>query len=305
MAHGVLPIVPTPFLPDGRPDHQGLRAVVDDGIAAGAAALVYPGVASEDVHLTSSERAECIRLVAETSAKRVPLIAGVNSADPAEMVELARTAASLGAGGIMAMAVPGMAPDFAGWFSRVADATGGLPIILQNLGAPRGAGLTVDAMAALAKAVSAIRYVKEETVPSGPGVSGVIAQAGDSLDGVIGGGGARYLFEELERGVVGTMPAIELLDLHVALMRAYAEGDRGRALELWERSVPLLLIQAPYRMRLTKLILKHRGLIAHDGVREPLPEMDTTLQRLVIELYARLSDVSADSRSKTPEVVHE
>ena len=40
-------------------------------------------------------------------------------------------------------------------------------------------------------------------------------------------------------------------------------------------------------MRLTKLILKHRGLIDCDAVREPLPEMDEALERLVIELYQR------------------
>ncbi|MCR8724639.1 dihydrodipicolinate synthase family protein [Frigidibacter sp. ROC022] len=301
---GVLPIVPTPFLRDGQPDHAGLRAIVDDAIAAGTSALVYPGVASEDVHLTAEERADCIRLVAEAAAGAVPLIAGVNSADPAEMVKLAETAAGLGAGGIMAMAVPSMAPDFAGWFNRIGAATGGLPIILQNMAGPRGAALSVEAMIDLAKAVPAIRYVKEETVPSGPGVSGLVAGASGALDGVIGGGGARYLFEELERGVIGTMPAIELLRLHVALMRAHAAGDRARALDLWERSVPLLLIQAPYRMRLTKLILKHRGLISHDGVREPLPEMDDRLERLVIELYERLPAEARELSAAAGTVAH-
>jgi dihydrodipicolinate synthase/N-acetylneuraminate lyase len=288
---GVLPIIPTPFDAAGRPDAIGLAGLVAYGVDAGAAALVYPGVASEDVHLSPAERAACMKVVAGELDGRLPLIAGVNSADPAEMVELARTARDLGADGIMAMAVPAMAPDAAGWFLKLEDATGGLPVILQNLGAPRGAGLTASAMLDLARAVPSIRYVKEETVPSGPAVSALVAGAEGCLEGVIGGGGARYLFEELERGAIATMPAIELLELHVALMDAYASGDRDRALALYERSVPLLLIQAPYRMRLTKLIMKHRGIIASDGVREPLPQMDETLERLVLELYDRLGDV--------------
>jgi 4-hydroxy-tetrahydrodipicolinate synthase len=294
--HGVLPIVPTPFDGNGHPDHSALRKVVRYAIDAGAAALVYPGVASEDVHLSAEERAGCMRVVAETANGEIPLIAGVNSADPAEMIALAKIATGLGAKAIMAMAVPAMAPDFAGWFDKMAAATGGLPIILQNLGAPRGAGLSVTQMLDLARAVPAIRYVKEETVPSGPGVSGLVAGGKDCLDGVIGGGGARYLFEELERGVVGTMPAIELLELHVAIMRAYAAGERERALALYERSVPLLLIQAPYRMRLTKVILAHRGLMDNASVREPLPEMDERLERLIVEFYERLSDVIDTSR---------
>lgn len=286
---GVLPIVPTPFAADGVPDTGSLRRLVDHGVDAGAAALVYPGVASEDVHLTVEERAECLGVVVAQVAGRVPVIAGVNSADPAEMVALAGTVASQGAKAIMAMAVPAMRDDLVGWFEKISQATGGLPIVLQNLFAPRGADLSAEEMIALAKAVPAIRFVKEEGIPSGPKVSALVAACGPDIDAVIGGGGARYLFEELERGAVATMPALELLDLHVALMTAYAGGRRDEALELYQRSLPLLLIQAPYRMRMTKLILKHRGLIETDLVREALPEMDDTLKQLTITLYDQLS----------------
>jgi 4-hydroxy-tetrahydrodipicolinate synthase len=143
----------------------------------------------------------------------------------------------------------------------------------------------------LAGAVPAIRYVKEEGVPSGPTVSRLVSAVGPDLDAVIGGGGARYLLEELDRGAVATMPAIELLSLHVALMTAYQAGRREEAVRLYEQSLPLLLIQAPYRMRLTKLILKHHSLIDTDLVREPLPEMDDTLKKLAIELYTRATRI--------------
>ena len=133
----------------------------------------------------------------------------------------------------------------------------------------------------------AIRYVKEEGVPSGPKISALVEHVGKEFAGVIGGGGARYLIEELDRGVIGTMPAIELLDLPVALLAAYAAGKRDRAVEIYERSLPLLLIQAPYRMRMTKLILKHRGIIADDTCREPLPSMDDKLKALTLEFFDR------------------
>lgn len=284
---GVLPIVPTPFALSGELDLASLRRVVNHAVDAGAAALVYPGVASEDIHLTTHERATCIDVVIQVTGGRVPVIAGVNSADPAEMVSLARGVTAQGADAVMAMAVPAMKDDFSGWFNRIGEAIEGRPIILQNLFAPRGADLSADQMLALAAAVPAIRYVKEEGIPSGPNVSKLVSAVGRDLDGVIGGGGARYLLEELERGAVATMPAIELLSLHVALMAAYQGGRRDDAVRLYEQSLPLLLIQAPYRMRLTKLILKHRGLIETDLVREPLPEMDATLKALAIDLYSR------------------
>ena len=102
---------------------------------------------------------------------------------------------------------------------------------------------------------------------------------------IIGGGGARYIFEELERGVIGSMPAIELLDLHIKLFSEYTSGNRENALKLYKDSLPLLMLQLPYRMRLTKLILYSQNLIKSKTVREPLPEIDGILQNLIIELY--------------------
>lgn len=286
---GVLPIVPTPFNDNGDVDTGALKALVEYGIQAGASALVYPGVASEDVHLSSDERRKALELVVMTAEDRIPVLAGVNSADPQAMVELAATVAELKVSGAMAMAVPAMGSEVETWFHRIAEALDGGIIVLQNLFAPRGADLSAEQMLALASAVPAIRYVKEEGIPSGPKVSQLVAGCGTDLDGVIGGGGARYLFEELVRGATATMPAIELLELHVALMKAWQVGDRRKALDLYTKSLPLLLIQAPYRMRMTKLILKHRGFLASDGVREPLPEMDETLKRLTLEFYENVA----------------
>ncbi len=285
---GVLPVVPTPFDASGEIDLPSLARLVDYSIGAGAAGLVYPGVASEDVQLSDAERAACLQAVVKQNAGRLPVIAGVNSNVAAEMVDLAKQAAENGADMIMAMAIPDMADDYALWFQRISDATGGLPIILQNLFGPRGADLTAAQMVDLAKSVPAVQFVKEEGIPSGAKVSAMVSAVGADLSAVIGGGGARYVFEELERGAVATMPAIELLELHVALLKKYANFDRQGALELYKNSLPLLLIQAPYRMRMTKHILKNNGLIADDHVREALPEMDEQLKSFVLELYASL-----------------
>ncbi|RVV99461.1 dihydrodipicolinate synthase family protein [Mesobaculum littorinae] len=284
---GVLPIIPTPFDSAGQVDQAALRKLAEHAVATGAAALVYPGVASEDVQLTAEERKAALDIVVGTVAGRRPVLAGINAAEPETMVELARSVAATGVDGVMAMAIPAMGDETEAWFHRIAEALDGGIIVLQNLFAPRGADLSAEEMLSLARAVPAIRYVKEEGVPSGPKVSQLVAGCGPDLDGVIGGGGARYLYEELVRGAVATMPALELLEIHVALMRAWAVGDKARALDLYERTLPLLLIQAPYRMRLTKLILRDQGLCATADVREALPEMDPTLEQLILDFHSR------------------
>lgn len=283
--NGVLPVVPTPFLDSGELDLPSLANLIDFAVDAGASALVYPGVASEDVHLTPEERNACLQAAVTQNRGRLPIVAGVNSKTAEGMVAAAEQATANGADMIMAMAIPDMGADFIEWFKRISNATEGRPIILQNLFAPRGADLSAQGMLELAEAVPAIRYVKEEGIPSGAKVSALVAAVGGNLKGVIGGGGARYVFEELERGAVATMPAIELLELHVNLLNAYFQHRREEALALYTQSLPLLLIQAPFRMRMTKHILKHKGLIKSDFVREPLPEMDDQLKHLVLELY--------------------
>jgi len=284
---GVLPVVPTPFKEDGGVDLGSLERVVDDAVEQRAFALVYPGVASEDVLLTADERASCLDTVVKTVAGRIPIVAGVNADQPQGMVDYAGALADSGVSAVMAMAIPAMGDEIETWFTRMADALGGKPIILQNLGAPRGADLSPAQMRQLAAKVPSIRYVKEETIPSGQRVSALVEGIGAEFDAVIGGGGARFVFEELERGATATMPAIELLDLHVALVSAFMAGDREHALKLYEASLPLLLLQATYRMRLTKLILKERGLIACDAVREKLPPLDDKHRQLILEYHAR------------------
>ena len=183
---GVLPVVPTPFKEDGGVDLGSLERVVDDAVEQRAFALVYPGVASEDVLLTADERASCLDTVVKTVGGRVPIVAGVNADQPQGMVDYAGALADSGVSAVMAMAIPAMGDEIEKWFTRMADALGGKPIILQNLGAPRGADLSPAQMRQLAAKVPSIRYVKEETIPSGQRVSALVERRG----------GPRKLFQQ-------------------------------------------------------------------------------------------------------------
>src|SRR2546427_12582725 len=62
--HGVCPVLVTPFSADGAPDAAALARVVEFAIAAGADAVVYPGVASEVEQLAEAERDRLLDAVA-------------------------------------------------------------------------------------------------------------------------------------------------------------------------------------------------------------------------------------------------
>ena len=272
---GVFPVLPTPFDATGQPDQAGLQTLVRYLLRAGVDGITYPGVASEVGELGFGERVALTRLVLAEVAGRVPVIVGASAADAATTLRLV---GELGGSGISALMVAApakvAAADQTGFFQQIAAGSGGLPVMLQNVPAPAGAGLAPELVLQIAKAVPQVHYIKEETLPSGQRLSLVLAAAPTSLRGVFGGAGGRYITDELRRGACGTMPAIELAEVHVALFAAQRRGDAQAVRILFTRILPILNIQAVFRWSLTKYVLQRRGLIASRHQRAAGPLLD-------------------------------
>jgi 4-hydroxy-tetrahydrodipicolinate synthase len=288
---GVFPVLPTPFLADGRPDEVGLRRLVRYLLVCGVDGITYPGVASEVGQLTRDERLALTAAVLDEVAGRVPVIAGASSASAASTIEFARMAVAQGAAALMVAVPPDrpLAAQQADHYAAVADAVPGAALMLQNVPPPVGAGLEPAAVLEVLAAVPTVRYVKEETLPSGQRLSAIRAAAPASLQGVFGGAGGRYITDELRRGAAGTMPAIELAEVHVALWRAHREGHAARVRELFTRMLPVLNVQAVFRWALTKHVLRSRGLIGCDAQRAAGPRLDE-LDRADVDAF--LADLS-------------
>lgn len=244
---------------------------------AGVHGVVFPGFASEVEHLTADERLALLKSVADAVGGAVPIVAGASGPDVAAVVAHGRAAAELGVPWLMVQPPKSLGSGADAVIGFMAEVVVGLPeskFVLQNAPAPRGSDLSADTLRKLANAVPQIAYVKEETLPSGPSISALLDEPPASLRGVIGGGGARYILDEYERGACAAMPALELADEHVTLDRAWRSGDRATARSIYVRTLPLLVLQAVYRMRLTKHTLVRRGVLENKIVRAPTPEMD-------------------------------
>lgn len=299
MLQGIFPVLPTLFTVRNELDLAAQRRVLRFALDAGAHGLVFPGVASEYNHLSLPEREQLLALVAAEVGGKVPLVGGASAPTAAEVIAAGAIALRHGIRHLMIMAPVGLGTDLAAhraFFQQVAAGLPGAEIILQNAPAPTGAGLGAPALIALAASVPAITYIKEETLPSGPAITALRAAGLPNVRGVFGGGGARYIIDELDRGACGAMPAVELTDLHVALWRAYAAGDRAQARRLYRLSLPLLVAQAIYRMRLTKYVLARRGIADAVHVRAPLPELDAWSQR---DVDTMLADLLAEFPART------
>ena len=277
MIKGILPVIPTLFTDDDTVDPGALRSVVRFALDAGAHGVVFPGVASEYNFLSAEERGGLMSVVFDEVGGRVPIIGGASASTSEEAIVAGQHAKDHGINHLMIMAPSELGQDVDAhreFFARITAELTDVEVILQNAPSPIGAGLNADAIASLVEANPAITYTKEETLPSGPVITVLRAREIPQLKGVLGGGGARYIIDELNRGALGALPAVELTDLHVAIYEAHTAGDFERARELYRYSLPLLGCQMIYRMRLTKYVLKQRGITDRLHVRAPLPELD-------------------------------
>lgn len=274
---GIFPVLPTPFDGEGKVDVAAMERVTQFCIDAGASALVFPGVASEYDHLSSEEQLLLLKSVSQVNADRLPIICGGGHGGPEIIGANIRKAHELGVVAAMVLIPKQYSGDVEGalaFIQSVIELAPGVDIILQNAPAPVGAGMEAAELSQIVAACPAIRYVKEEALPSGPRISAIQNAAPDHLVGVIGGGGARYLIDEMNRGALGAMPAAEITDLHVKMWNAYHSGDENGARLLYQQTLPLLIIQFLYRMRLTKYVLMRRGIFNNSDVRAPLPDFD-------------------------------
>lgn len=290
---GVLPILPTIFSERGEIDEPGMRRVLDYVVDSGATGIVFPGLASEYDMLDKDERLHLTARVGEWLDGRIDFVVGASARSTADAAAYALAGARAGASAAMILTPHAMADDLAAMaaFFRDVHAEAGIDIMLQNAPAPMGIGLALDRVAALAREVPGIRYVKEEAPPSGQRITELGELAGGALDAVFGGAGARYVIDELTRGAKGTMPACEITELHVAMYRAFTQGDEARARALFERTLPLLNMQAIFRWRLTKAVLQRRGLIGSAYTRAKGPELDRFDRIELDALLARLADL--------------
>jgi 4-hydroxy-tetrahydrodipicolinate synthase len=291
---GVWPVLCTPFTSDGQIDHAAMRRIVKFARASRVSGVVFPGFASEVDELSAQERVALLEVVLDEVGGSMPVLAGASAASLADVINRISEAERLGIQHVMIQAPKAIGADaesVTAFYQAIAIERPGVSIILQNAPAPRGSDLSPAAVLEVTRVNPAIRYVKEETIPSGGPITAILAGAPAHLAGVMGGGGARFVIDEFLRGACGAMPAVEFADIHARLWRALDAGQEAEARDLYERTLPLLMIQSHARMRLTKRVLMQRGILDNDVVRAKIPAFDARDLAEIEALLARISDL--------------
>jgi 4-hydroxy-tetrahydrodipicolinate synthase len=289
---GVVPVINTPFDGDDRIDHAVLAREIDWAFEQGADGICA-GMVSEWLRLTHDERVELSRSMVELAAGRGVVITSVGAESTEHALLMAREAAQAGCDGMMAIPPLSTAlssAETATYFAAIADEVE-LPLIVQDSSAYVGQPIEIDVLGQLLDRYGPDKILfKPEAAPLGPNIS-ALRDRTDGKAPILEGSGGISLVDSFRRGIVGTMPGVDLLDQVIALWRALEAGDEG---ETYRRYLPLcavvtLMSQAGLDgfLAIEKYILVKRGIFENVRRRAPIAwELDDETAREIDRLLA-------------------
>jgi 4-hydroxy-tetrahydrodipicolinate synthase len=160
---GSNPAMVTPFR-DGAVDEPALRGLTDWLIAEGSHGLVPVGTTGESPTLSHEEHERVVEIVVETTAKRVPVIAGAGSNNTVESIRFLQHAERVGADAALVVTPYYTKPSQRGLLAqyRTLHDACSLPIIIYNIPGRSVIDMTPETMGELA-ALPRIVGVKDAT----------------------------------------------------------------------------------------------------------------------------------------------
>jgi 4-hydroxy-tetrahydrodipicolinate synthase len=261
----------TPFAGDGSLDLDaaaGLASYLVDQL--GNDGLVISGTTGESPTTSDAEKADLLRVVIDSVGDRATILAGVGTFNTEHTLELAATAAKLGASGLLVVTPYYSKPPQAGileHFRQVAEATD-VPVMLYDIPGRAVVAIATDTMLRLAEhpRIVAVKDAKGDLTAS----SRVIAQS--ELAYYSGDDAMTLPLLSIGAvGVVGTSTHFSAAGTK-QMIEAYLAGDVATALRLHQQLLPIYTgIFATQGCILVKAGLKLQGRDV-GGLRSPLIE---------------------------------
>ncbi|MCA1647609.1 MAG: dihydrodipicolinate synthase family protein [Chloroflexi bacterium] len=290
---GVVPVAPTPFDDDGEVDYAGQLRVLDFLVDAGVDAICVLANYSEQFSLTDAERARLTTLCLDHVAGRVPVVVTTSHYSSRVAAERCRQAQAAGAAMVMLMppyhgaTIRPDEPEIFNFFQTVAVAID-IPIMIQD--APvSGVSLSATFLARLASEIDNVQYAKIEVPSAAAKLRDLVARAGDALPGPFDGEESITLLPDLDAGATGTMPSAVQPELLRVIVERYQLGDRPGAIELYERSLPLILYEnRQCGLRAAKVLMHEGGIIGCELARAPMPTLHPATRAGLVALAHRI-----------------
>jgi len=273
---GLLTAMVTPFGADGRVDEETAVALGRHLLATGSHGLVIAGTTGEASTLSDEEHLGLVSLMVSELGGEAPIVAGAGSNDTRHAIALTEGAVAAGAHAVLSVTGYYNKPNLRGirrHYELVAEAAGGVPVILYNIPSRTAVNLPPDFLAELAL-IDGIEAVKQANDAELGPVDGLAILAGND----------NVLARVLDFGGAGGICVAS----HVAgpQMREMFDASPERRAELDAQLAPLYAglfctaSPAPVKAALRML--------GHDvgGLRLPLVECDEAEERIVRESLA-------------------
>jgi 4-hydroxy-tetrahydrodipicolinate synthase len=122
----------TMFADDGQADPAATAALARELADRGVRAVLVAGTTGEASTLSDTERVALVSSVRAAVPADIPVLAGTGAADPAKAAALTAAACGAGADAVLAWPPPG-SEDLPGYFSAVAQAAGGKPVLAYHI----------------------------------------------------------------------------------------------------------------------------------------------------------------------------
>jgi len=235
---GILPAVTTTFDGAGAVDHGALAANVRALLDAGVHGIVATGTMGEAGSMTADERRAVVATIAGAVDGRVPVVAGVSAATPAQAIGLSAEAAAAGAVALMCLPPLGYRGDdreVEAFYAAVAEG-GGLPLMAYNNPEASGVDMPAALIARIAERVENVVAVKECS-----GDARRIPALLHATDLEVLVGGDDWALEGFCAGATGWVSGVADVAPRecVALYEHCRAGELAAARELYRRLLPL------------------------------------------------------------------
>jgi 4-hydroxy-tetrahydrodipicolinate synthase len=228
----------TPFAADGSVDLDaaaGLASYLVDEM--GNDGLVISGTTGESPTTSDSEKADLLRAVLDAVGDRATVLTGVGTFNTEHTLDLAATAAKLGADGLLVVTPYYSKPPQAGileHFWRVADSTD-VPVMLYDIPGRAAAAIATDTMLRLAEhpRIIGVKDAKGDLAASARVIaeSDLAYYSGDDAMTL-------PLLAVGAVGVVGTSTHFSAVGTR-QMIEAYLAGDVASALRLHQQLLPI------------------------------------------------------------------
>ena len=284
---GSFAIPMTPYDDQDRIDEEVLAAEIEFCVESGAGGLVVPVMVSEFRALSEDERRIMIRVPVEVSAGRVPVVANCAAVNTPLAVGFARYAEKVGADAVIAMPPYTLRPDFEtiyAYYGAISDAVS-IPVWVQNAGV---VALSPDQVVRLCTEIEHVSWVKEEVHPSTHSIGALVARRCSSIEGVMGGGGGRYMITERARGSKGVVHACQFCDVVQRVWDLLDEGQEEEAGDLYEHLLPGLVLEGLMGMAFAKEIMVRRGVFKNNRIRSRVRPLDQDDMREIDRVWERI-----------------